>query len=411
MSAVCLYFQVHQPYRLKRYTCFDIGRDHSYFDDAGNAALMRRVAHKCYLPANRIILDLINKHSGAFKVAFSISGTAIEQMREYCPEALASFRALAATGCVEFLCETYYHSLASVLDTEEFVWQATKHKQVIESEFGYEPTVFRNTELIYSDRIGRIIQEQGFKGVLAEGVDRVLGWRTPNMPYRLPQSALGILPKNYALSDDIAFRFSDRATSSDPLTAEKFAANIHALGMGNDCVGLFMDYETFGEHQWESTGIFDFLKSFPSAVLAEQSWRFLTPSEVLRHHPSPQELSYPQETSWADVARDLSAWQGNTLQKRAANRLYSDCSPAHRSFSEQATGELLAATWRKLQTSDHFYYMSTKACGDGVVHSYFSPYESPYDAFIAYMNVMRDFSERIEGSSIADPDRPLAVGL
>jgi alpha-amylase len=391
MSSICFYFQVHQPYRLKRYTYLSVGRDHHYFDDARNAEIMRRVAHKSYLPANRAMLELIRKHEGAFRIAYSITGTAIEQMKEYCPQVVDSFRALADTGCVEFLAETYYHSLAAQFNPVEFAAQVTLHSEVIEREFGVRPTVFRNTELIYSNAIAQMAHKLGFRAVLAEGADQMLGWRSPNVVYRAAGSPISLLLKNYRLSDDIAFRFSDPHAPGYPLTPEKFAAVIHSLGEGTESVGLFMDYETFGEHQWESTGIFDFLKRLPSALMSSSGWNFATPSEIVENNPPRSEISCPDLTSWADLSRDVTAWQGNSMQRSALDKVYCEFAPVDDEGSAFPIDPKMLAVWRKLQGSDHFYYMSTKPAGDGAVHSYFSPYESPYDAFITYMNVMRDF--------------------
>jgi alpha-amylase len=387
MSSVCFYFEVHQPYRLKPYGVFSIGRDHEYFDEAKNAEIMRKVARKCYLPANRAILDLVRRFDGAFRVSYSITGVAIEQMKRYAPEVLESFRDLANTGAVEFLGETYYHSLSAVFDATEFREQVRQHSDLMMSEFGQRPRVFRNTELIYDDGIGRMVQDLGFHGVVAEGADDVLGWRSPNFVYR---SAAGIplLLKNYRLSDDIAFRFSNRGWADFPLTADKFASWVHRISGAGDTVNLFMDYETFGEHQWEDTGIFEFLRHLPEAVCRHGDWAFNTPSEVIGRYPCIATLPFHRTVSWADMERDLTAWRGNTMQERAFRQIYA-LSDEVRSRNNP---ELLDV-WRKLQTSDHFYYMCTKWFADGDVHAYFSPYESPYEAFIAFMNVQRDLTQ------------------
>lgn len=389
MPAVCFYFQVHQPYRLRRYSYFDIGGRHDYFDDELNKAMLQRVAARCYIPANKVLLELIREHKGAFKVAFSITGTAIEQMKAYAPEALESFRELADTGCVEFLGETYYHSLASLYDFREWAAQVALHSDCIEREFGFRPTVFRNTELLYSDDIGAAAGELGFKAVLAEGVDDVLGWRSPNFMYRVPGKGIKLLLKNYKLSDDIAFRFS---ANGDFLSPKAYASWIHELSGNADVVGLFLDYETFGEHYREESGIFTFLKNLPAAIVANQDWRFSTPTEVTERLSAVGELSFSRLTSWADTRRDESAWAGNEMQKKSLARIYDTATLFEGRYIQDEAMTSARETWRRLQTSDHYYYMCTKGYGDGVVHQYFSPFESPYDAFIAYSNVVKDFA-------------------
>jgi len=374
--------------RLKKSTSFRAPRSFEYFDDVQNAKIMHRVAGKAYLPSNKLILKLIRHYNGAFRVAYSITGVAIEQMRLYTPEVLDSFMELAETGCVEFLAETYYHTLASLYDTDEFEDQLKKHGSLMQELFGQKPRVFRNTELIYNDCIGQLAESLGYKIALAEGADDVLGWRSPNFIYRPPDSQMRLLLKNYKLSDDIAFRFSCREWKEYPLSAEKYAHWIHALTNCSQNVGLFMDYETFGEHQWESTGIFRFLEEFPEQVLKDSRWNFQTPSEAAQAGEPVGELHYPRLTSWADVKRDTSAWQGNHMQSGALKQLY-EIGPALRESGDEFALDL----WRKFQTSDHFYYMSTKSFADGDVHAYFNPYESPYDAFIYFMNAFSDFKK------------------
>lgn len=395
MPAVCLYFQVHQPYRIRRFSFFDIGSTKEYFDYELNGSIMRRVAHKCYLPANERILRCVEETQGKFKVAFSLSGVVVEMMRAYAPEVLESFRSLARTGCVEFLGETYYHSLASLFDEREFHEQVRLHSALMEREFGIRPTVFRNTELIYNDQIGQAVGELGFLGVLAEGARDVLGWRSPNFVYRVPGSGTRLLLKNYKLSDDIAFRFSSAGCGKNKrLTSTRFVDMLGELDGNADIVGLFLDYETFGEHHQQADGILDFLSELPSRVLRRSGWGFSTPSEATQRVNPASELSVSRTTSWADTERDVSAWSGNEMQRGALAALYEP----HRFFGERADASLalphIVEIWRRLQSSDHFYYMSTKGGADGDVHSYFSPFESPYDAFIAYMNVVKDLALR-----------------
>ena len=394
MPAVCFYFQVHQPYRLKRYSYFDIGGDESYFDEALNRSVIERVALNTYIPANKRLLDCIKQSRGEFKVSFSLSGTVIEQMKAYAPAALESFKALARTGCVEFLGETYYHSLASLYDAEEFRQQVELHSDLIESEFGQRPRVFRNTELVYDDRHGAEISALGFDGIITEGAQDILGWRSPNFLYRVVDCSTKLLLRNYKLSDDIAFRFSSQAEKgAEYLAPDLYTRWLHELTGNADVVGVFLDYETFGEHHRESSGILEFLSALPPLVLAHQDWKFTTPSEAVRHLHSVTELSYPRITSWADVERDVSAWRGNKMQQAALAAIYDTTNLYGSCDIREAGMEAALETWRRLQTSDHFYYMSTKGAGDGEVHRYFSPFESPYDAFIAYMNVLKDLSE------------------
>jgi len=389
MASVCFYFQVHQPFRLRRYSVFD--SDANYFDDYKNAQVCRKVAGKCYLPANRVLLDLIRKYDGDFSVSFSITGTALEQFERWSPETIDSFQALVDTGQVELLAETYYHSLAFLYSREEFREQVAAHSAKMNETFGVRPTVFRNTELIYNNDLGRFIQGMGYQGVLAEGADHILGHRSPNFVYRpLGTDRISLLLKNYRLSDDIAFRFSDRGWSEWPLTAEKFARWINEINGNGFLANLFMDYETFGEHQWSESGIFDFLYHLPEHVLKHPDNNFMTLSRAIQTYPPVGELDIPHMISWADVERDLSAWLGNAMQSNALHELYRLEEP----IKEKGDPALLH-DWRLLQTSDHFYYMCTKWFADGDVHKYFNPYESPYDSYINFMNILDNVRTRL----------------
>lgn len=392
MAAVCFYFQVHQPYRLRHYTFFDIGADAFYEDEDANCDILLKVARKCYLPMNALLLSLIRRHEGRFKVSFSLSGTALDQFAAYAPELIQSYRELVATGCVELLSETYNHSLAFLYSPDEFREQVRLHDDRIEELFGVRPTVFRNTELIYNNALARTVEDMGYAAILAEGADHVLGWRSPNYVYR-PAGCdkLKLLLKNYRLSDDIAFRFSDRNWPEFPLTAEKFAHWAGTAALSGDLINLFMDYETFGEHQWEASGIFQFMEALPDRLLRLPGFRFVTPSEAAAEHEPVAELDVHNFMSWADAERDLTAWLGNDMQHDAIETVY------RLEERVKASGDDgLLRTWRRLQTSDHFYYMCTKWFADGDVHSYFNPYGSPYDAYINYMNVMADFALRLD---------------
>jgi alpha-amylase len=391
-KAICLYFQVHQPFRLKRFRFFDLGRDHYYYDDLTNESIMRKVADKCYLPANEIILELINKYKGKFKVTFCISGSAINQFRLYSPEVLDSFKTLTDTGMVEFLAETNSHSLASLKNRTEFERQVIRHKEMIKEFLDFEATSFRNTELIYSDTIGSWISELGFKSVLTEGAKHVLGWKSPDFLYcNSINPRLKVLLRNFTLSDDIAFRFSNKEWKEWPLTADKYAAWINKLAPKSELINIFMDYETFGEHNWKESGIFEFLRHLPGAIIKKTPFRFMTPTEIAESLQPISVISIPSPISWADEERDITAWHGNELQIAALDKLYSLANKV-----EKCNDELIKKDWDYLQSSDHFYYMATKFFSDGAIHAYFNPYESPYDAFINYMNILSDFELRLK---------------
>lgn len=394
MRSICLYFQVHQPFRFKRYRFFEIGVDHYYYDDYNNERIMRKVAENCYLPANKILLDLIKEYGSKFKVTFSITGIALDQFELYAPEVLESFRKLAETGSVEFLAETYSHSLASLKSKEEFQKQVTAHSQKIEQYFGQKPKVFRNTELIYSDNIGNDVQEMGFEGIITEGAKHILGWKSPNFLYcNAINPRLKVLLKNYRLSDDIAFRFCDKGWEGYPVTAKKYAGWLNKIDKKEEIINLFMDYETFGEHQHADTGIFGFLENLPKEIFKHTNYQFVTPSEAIENLQPVSAVNVPYPISWADEERDLTAWLGNDLQNEAFNKLYQ-----LKEKVEQVNDPKLLTDWKYLQVSDHLYYMSTKIMSDGDVHSYFNPFQSPYDAFINYMNILSDFEIRLNAA-------------
>ena len=404
MRTICLYFQVHQPFRFRRYRFFDIGNDHYYYDDYSNESILHKVAQKCYLPANELMLDLIKKNKGRFKIAYSMSGIAMEQFRLYAPEVLESFKKLADTGSVEFLSETYAHSLSSLKGRDEFERQVSAHDQLIKENFGQEPTVFRNTELIYSDEIGAMVADMGFKAMLTEGAKHVLGWKSPNYLYcNAINPKLKLLLKNFKLSDDIAFRFSNQGWSEYPLTADKYVDWLNQTPENEEVINLFMDYETFGEHQWKETGIFDFLEALPKSVFKNSPFTFSTPSEVAKKLQVVSAVNVPNPISWADEERDLTAWLGNEMQNEAFNKLYSLGDKVYESGDEG-----IKQDYAYLQVSDHFYYMSTKFFSDGEVHSYFNPYDTPYDAFINYMNVLSDFEIRVNAAARSGMDDDVA---
>lgn len=409
--SICMYFQVHQPYRLRDLRITELGQgDIDYFDDEKNQQIFRKVAEKCYLPANALMLELLNTYPD-FKISYSLSGVFLDQCEEYGPDVLASFQKLAETGKVEFLAETYYHSLASIASYEEYTLQVKKHVQKIAKLFGQTPAVFRNTELIYNNELAHMARLMGFVGILAEGTDQLLAGRSPNEPFvpprfRMPaeiestvrknrplvrrSQTIHTLLKNYRLSDDVAFRFSDKSWMGHPLHADTFTDWL--MQSGGHSVNLFMDYETFGEHQWEDTGIFEFLRELPR-IWQERSILCETPSEVIASWRKTQhENIYDAHTyvSWADMERNLSAWQGNPIQDTSLSVIYQI-----EEAVKQSGDRKLMETWRKLQTSDHFYYMCTKFWADGDVHKYFSPYESPYEAYRRYSHALHDLKLRL----------------
>ena len=395
MPSVCFYFQVHQPLRVKKYRIFDIGRDNDYFNDQtatnlNNERIIKKVAAKCYLPANQLISELLERHP-EFCASFSFSGLLLEQLERYSPETLKSFQRLIDTGRVEVLGETYYHSLAFFYSRTEFERQVDQHARLVKRLFNVRPRVFRNTELAYRNDLGDWAAMRGYHAVLAEGWDRVLGWRSPNFVYHPPGArGLKLLLKNYRLSDDLAFRFSEKTWSGWPLLADRYANWISAHNGNGQLINLFMDYETFGEHQWADTGIFDFLRALPAEVLRHPDNNFMTVSQAAANYEAVGELDVQHTVTWADTERDLSAWMGNDMQTAALAAIYGLEGEVARSDDQR-----LRDDWCRLQTSDHFYYMCTKWFADGDVHAYFNPYSSPYDAFISFMNAVTDLKLRI----------------
>jgi alpha-amylase len=401
MKSICLYFQIHQPFRLKPFRFFDIGKNQEYFDDYANRFMIQQVAHKSYIPANKVLLSLIKKYGQKFKVSFSISGTALDQMMEYAPEAIESLAALANTGSVEFLAETYSHSLASLISPEEFASQVKEHSSKIQKIFGQKPKAFRNTELIYSDSIGQMVHDLGYDTMLVEGAKHILGWKSPNYIYASETTPkLKLLLRNFQLSDDIAFRFSERRWSQWPLTAEKFVGWLNAMNPKEEVVNLFMEYETFGEYQWEESGIFNFLKAFPRLIIEANNYSFKTPSELGASLQPVSMLHIPQPVSWADEERDITAWQGNEMQKEALNKLF-----MIEEKIKMIDNPDMLLQWRYLQTSDHFYFINTKWFSDQIIQRNINPYNSPYDAFINYMNVLSDFIIRVEDAYGSVPEK------
>ncbi len=426
MASIVFYFQVHQPHRLRRYSVFDA--DPFYFEDAKNGAILQKVADKCYRPTTALILDLVKRHKGNFRVSYAITGTVLDQLQRFAPDVIDLFKQLAETGCCEFVGETYYHSLSFLYSRKEFEEQVQMQTRKVQELFGQTPRVFRNTELIYSNQLAAALasmrNEDGsprFLGTLCEGTDSHLGFRSPNYVYRPPafdpifqqdrEKPFGLLLKNYRLSDDVAFRFSNKGWEEWPLTAEKFAKWVHHINGNGYLCNLFMDYETFGEHQWADTGIFNFLDKLPEAIFdvakkpdGTTENHFITPTEAFERFEPVGEYDVPEFISWADTERDLTAWRGNAIQWNALEECYR-LEPQLKDRVIEAKGsgdperarnaDYLLEDWRKLTTSDHFYYMCTKFWADGDVHKYFSPYDSPYDAYINFMNVLDNVRTRI----------------
>lgn len=391
MKTICLNFQIHQPFRYRKYRFFDIGNDSYYYDDYANETIMRKIADNCYLPANHILLKQIKKSKGKFKLSFYISGVALDQFRLYAPEVIDSFKELAATGAVEFLSGTYANSLVSMVDEQLFAKQVKAHDDLIEELFQQRPKVFRNTELIYSDELGDLIYRMGFETILTEGAKHILGWKSPNYLYcNALNPRQKVLMRNYRLSDDLSFRFSNSSWSEYPLTASKMTSWIVNLPKKEEIVNIFLNYETFGEIQKKNSGIFDFLDALPDMILKTKELTFSTPSEAIKMLQPVSAVHVLHPISWADEERDLSAWLGNELQKEAFNHLY-----ALKERVKQCTDPQIAKDWIYLQSNDHLYYMCTKFFSDGEVHKFFNPFGSPYEAFINYMNVLSDFTLRL----------------
>ncbi|MFW6121174.1 MAG: glycoside hydrolase family 57 protein [Petrotogales bacterium] len=393
MPSVCFYFEVHQPMRLNRFSVFNIGENNdcfsTYFNHKLNQKIFEKVARKSYLPTNNLLLDLIHEFNGKFRISFSLTGTFVEYCERFMPVVLDSFKELFKTGAVDLIEETYFHSLSGLFDDlDEFEEQVKMHRQMINKTFGYKPKVFRNTEAIYDNRIAKKIEELGYLGIITEGTEKILGWRSPNFLYRSINANLKVLLRNYKLSDDVGFRFSTHGWPDFPLTARKYA---HWLSQcEGDIINLFIDYETFGEHQWTETGIFDFIRHLPGEVLSHKNLDFVTVSEAVERYETVGEIDVPWAISWADEDRDVSTWLGNDMQIACFNEL--------KDIGQMIKGREvkdLLYVWRLLQTSDHFYYVSTKGFEDGTVHAYFSPYEAPYEGFINYMNVLQDLKQKV----------------
>ncbi len=396
-KSIVLYLHVHQPWRIRDdQTLFDVGANKNYFSEEeglkrqSNGEIFQKVAEKSYIPMNNLLEKLLKTHP-EFKFSFSITGTFIDQAQEFAPEVLESFKRLVQTGRVEIVAETYYHSLAFFFDREEFEAQVRAHQAKIREVFNVETTAFRNTELSYNNELAKWADDFGFKAILAEGWDPILQWRTPNHIYK-PKGTKNIrlLLKNYKLSDDLAFRFSNRNWQEYPLTTQKYISWLESSSYHGDVINLFMDYETFGEHQWAESGIFDFFESLVSYWLKKPEHGFKTVTEAAQSEPV-AEISMPNTVTWADTERDLTAWLGNSMQQEAMKYLYALKSRVYNSQNGN-----LVEDWRRLTTSDHPYYMCTKYFNDGDVHAYFSPYKSPYDAFLYFMDTLRDMEFRLK---------------
>ncbi|AAM30558.1 glycoside hydrolase family 57 protein [Methanosarcina mazei] len=390
MTSLCMYFQVHQPFRLRRFWPDDRPGFFRYFDERSNREIFERVARKCYIPANRTLLESIDEHKGEFKFSLSITGTLLEQCELWGGEVLESVRQLAETGAVEILEETFYHSLSSLFeDKTEFIEEVKEHREMVSDLLGVKPQIFRNTELLYNNSIAKIVSDLGYKAILTEGADHMLEGRSPNVLYKAKDSGLPILFRNYKLSDDIGYRFSARWWEGYPLTAEKWAS--WASGVKEDCINIFMDYETFGEHQWRETGIFDFVEKLPAEVL-KNGLEFSTPVELTEKYLPVAEIDVGDFStiSWADMERDTSAWLGNDMQRRCFEEIR-----LLEPFVKKTEDPEILRIWKHLLTSDHYYYMCTKWLGDGDVHSYFSVHSTPFEAAVNFMAVLMDFKAQV----------------
>ncbi|MGB9938858.1 glycoside hydrolase family 57 protein [Methanosarcina sp.] len=390
MTSVCMYFQAHQPFRLRRFWPDDRSGFFRYFDERSNKEIFERVARKCYVPANRVLLDSLDEHKGNFRFSLSVTGTLLEQCELWEKDVLEGFRQMAETGAVEFLDETFYHSLSSLFeDKTEFVEEIKEHRELLSDLLGVKPQVFRNTELLYNNTIAKLVSDLGYRAILTEGADHMLDGRSPNMLYRAKGSGLPIIFRNYKLSDDIGYRFSARWWEGYPLTAEKWAS--WASGINEDCINIFMDYETFGEHQWEETGIFAFLRKLPEEVL-KTHLNFNTPLELVEKYSPVAEINIEDFStiSWADMERDTSAWLGNDMQRRCFEEI-----KLLEPFVRKTGDPEILRIWKHMLTSDHYYYMCTKWLGDGDVHSYFSVHSTPYDAAVNFMAVLMDFKAQV----------------
>ncbi len=392
MRSICMYFQVHQPVQLRKYRFFDIGDSNYYYDDYQNKHTVKRLSENCYIPANEIIKALIAQYPERFNVAFSMSGVAVEQFQKYAPEVIESFKELAQTGNVEFLSETYAQSLLSLGDISEFERQVKAHSSLIKEVFGQQPVTFRNTELIYSNNIAEKVQEMGFKNMITEGAKQTLGWKSPNHVYKSSVAPeLNLLLRNYRLSDDISFRFSQQNWSEWPLTAEKYVEWINNSDENEPILNLFMDYESFGEYNKEDSGIFEFLRSFPEMLIDTGKWEFGKPSRITEVHKAVGEIDVPYVISWADEEKDITAWLGNDMQQQVFQSL-NKVAP----IMATCTDKILLRDWNYLQASDNFYFMSTKWFSHVAVQHYRNPYASPYEAFLNYMNIISDFLIRVK---------------
>ena len=392
MKNVCFCFKIHQPFRLKRYRFFDIGNDHYYYDDFADDEIITRVAAQSYIPMARTLMEMVEKSNKGFKFAISISGTAIEQLQLYVPEVIELFKKLADTGCMEILSGTYSHSLAALEDTEEFIRDVKLHDELIKKLFGVTPTVFSNTELIYDDDIALVVKSMGFDTAITEGAKHVLGWKSPDYVYTAASCPdLKLLFTNNKLTQDITRRFNNPEWHEYPLTADKYMRWISALPEEEQSVLLYMSMDTFGTFLPSSCGIFEFMKALPSFA-KDFGIEFATPTELSKKLKPVGEIVVMHPISDIDEARDVSAWKGNDLQKEALKKLYALAERVN-----LCTDRRIKQDWEYLQSSDHFFYMSTKKWADGASHAAFSPYDSPYSAFTNYMNVLADFTLRVDG--------------
>ena len=389
MKTICFYLNVHQPIRLRTYRFFDIGASDYYFDDYQNRYIVRRMSERSYLPMNNLLMQLIEKYEGKFKLALSISGVTLDLFEKYAPDTLESFKRLVATGCVEIVGETYAHSFASLFKKAEFERQVKLQNQALKKHFGVKPKVFCNSELVYSDEIGAMVADLGFKAVITEGAKHILGWKSPNFVYaNALNDKLAVLLRNYSLSEDIVMRFSNKQWSEYPLTAEKYVSWMLATGEGQQCINLCMDYEAFGDHHTADTGIFDFMQALPQQVFNSQQLQFGTPSEVVAQNKPVAAIHVPLPISWIDEERALTRWTVNDLQRDAFDKLYNLQIPL------RSKNQTLQEAYMAMQDCSNFYYMNMGNLAVDMTNKYTNPYGSAYQAYINYMNIISDMQIR-----------------
>ena len=396
MKTICLYFEIHQIIHLKRYRCFDIGRDHYYYDDYENERSITDIAERSYIPALSTLIDMAKSNDGAFKVALSLSGVGLEQLEIYAPKVIELLHKLNETGCCEFLCEPYSHGLSSLANEECFRDDVERMRKKVKQMFGQDPKVFRNSSLIYSNEIGAMVADMGFKGMLTEGAKHVLGWKSPHYLYHCAHNPnLKLLLRDYKLSDDISLRFSNPDWSEYPLFADKYIGWIADLPEEEQVINIFMELSSLGIFQPLSSNILEFLKALPACAKGK-GIIFSTPTEIVTKLKSVDQVDVPYPLSWVDEERDISCWLGNVMQREAFNKLYSVAERVH-----LCTDRRIKQDWDYMQASNNYRFMTTKNTGVTLNRGI---YDSPFDAFTNYMNILGDFISRVNSLYPVDMD-------